>query len=113
MANIRTPNGADGTQGRGIPPQAFTPNEMRSKMTAQAVAKNETKTENPELDSILKELGEVGAVVAKGEAAKARRIELMKQADAHNVSPTKIAELAQTTRKMVYHNRDKGIEAGK
>jgi hypothetical protein len=96
-----------------MPPQAFTPNEMRSKMTIQAETKNETTTENAELADILKELGEVGDVVAKGEAAKARRIELMKLADARNVSPTKIAELAKTTRKMVYHNRDKVAGAGK
>lgn len=79
-------------------------------MTTQVENKNEAATENPELEAVMKELGEVGATVAKGEAAKDRRFELIKKADALGASPTRIAEVAQTTRKMVYHNRLKGDE---
>lgn len=109
MANIRT-NGADGTQGRGAPPQTFTPNEMRTAMTIQA----ESNTEQVQIETgasveaALKQLSDVGNIVAKGEEAKALRKELIQQLDKAGVSPTKIAAAAQVTRKMIYHNRENG-----
>lgn len=77
-------------------------------MTTQVENKIETTTDSDELAEVMKELGEVGDIVAKGEAAKDRRFELIKKADDLGASPTRIAEVAKTTRKMVYHNRLKG-----
>lgn len=104
------PSGPDGTQGRGVRPKPSHLMKEIHEMTTQVETKNEAATENPELEAVMKELGEVGNTVAKGEAAKDRRFELIKKADALGASPTRIAEAAQTTRKMVYHNRTKGSE---
>jgi len=76
-------------------------------MTTQVENKNDTKSNSEELEAVMKELAEVGEQVAQGEAAKSRRIELMTRADELGESPTRIANAAQTTRKMVYHNRNK------
>lgn len=107
------PQGSDTTQGRGKPPQAFTPNETRTKMTIQI----EQQTEQTEAEKdaakadVLKQLSDIRDAVAKADAAKPLRDELIMKADALGVGPTKIAEAAGVTRRMIYVNRAKG-EAG-
>lgn len=62
-------------------------------------------------DELFTEIAEVGDIVARGDAAKPRRTELMTALTSLGESPTEIARAGRLTVRAVYFARDK--KAGK